>query len=333
MSKLKVLDLFSGIGGFSLGLERTGGFSTVAFCEIEEFPRKVLAKHWPDVPCFNDVRTLEYGGSVDVICGGYPCQPFSVAGNRKGQEDDRHLWPAMFSLIKKHRPTWVLGENVAGHISMGLDDVLADLEGEGYECRAFVIPACAVGANHRRDRIWIIGNAQHDGQSAAAKSGGLKEAIRNNTKGQNKASKFKGADIFSANAKCERHGGRGKNKDSINSARTSSKNKRHNGQKIWCKTSPCPECDENNVTNTISKRTQRQRSKSVQRKSAFSWCENIRRIEDYFNRSDIPQPLICREDDGFSRRVDRLRGLGNAVVPQIPEIIGNAILQAESVGA
>lgn len=152
--KLKVLDLFSGIriGGFSLGLERTGGFETVAFCEIEKFPRQILAKHWPDVPCFPDIRELKGSdiGAVDVICGGYPCQPFSAAGKRLGAEDDRHLWPEYRRLVEELRPTWVIGENVAGHVSMGLDNVLSDLEALGYATRTFIIPACAVGAFHRR---------------------------------------------------------------------------------------------------------------------------------------------------------------------------------------
>ena len=153
---LRALDLFSGIGGFSLGLERTGGFETVGFCEIEDFPRRVLSKHWPNVPIYGDVRTLDHAGPVDVICGGYPCQPFSVAGERKGGEDYRHLWPSMLNLIQKHRPAWVIGENVAGHVSLGLDQVLSDLESAGYAARAFVIPACSVDAPHRRDRVWII---------------------------------------------------------------------------------------------------------------------------------------------------------------------------------
>ena len=159
MAKLRVLDLFSGIGGFSLGLERTGGFETAAFCECEDFPRQVLAKHWPGVPCFPDVRELkgeDIVGPIDVICGGYPCQPFSQAGQRRGQKDDRHLWPEFSRLVAELRPAWVIGENVAGHISMGLDDVLSDLERQGYACRTFVIPACATGAPHRRDRVWTI---------------------------------------------------------------------------------------------------------------------------------------------------------------------------------
>ena len=164
--KLRVLDLFSGIGGFSLGLERAGGFETVAFCEIEEFPQRVLRKNFPGIPIFEDVRKLKGSdiGTVDVICGGYPCQPFSTAGKRRGAEDDRHLWPEFSRLVAELRPAWVIGENVAGHISMGLDDVLSDLEGQGYACRTFVIPACAVGAPHRRDRCWTIARRVADAE-------------------------------------------------------------------------------------------------------------------------------------------------------------------------
>ena len=159
---MNVLDLFSGIGGFSLGLERAG-MKTIAFCEIEEFTRKVLHKHWPNVPIFEDIRKLhgsDITEPVDLICGGYPCQPFSCAGKRQGQADDRHLWPEMFRLIREIRPNWVIAENVAGHVNMGLDSVLSDLESEGYETTTFIIPACAVNAPHRRDRVWIIANTR-----------------------------------------------------------------------------------------------------------------------------------------------------------------------------
>jgi len=160
---LKILDLFSGIGGFSYAAERlVGGFETVGFCEIDPYCQKVLKKHWPDVPIHNDVRRLAdeadgYRGLVDVVCGGYPCQPFSLASsNRKGQEDDRHLWPEMLRIIKASRPRFVIGENVAGHITLGLDTVLSDLAQQDYTARAFVIPACAKDAKHRRDRVWIV---------------------------------------------------------------------------------------------------------------------------------------------------------------------------------
>ncbi len=176
---MKVLDLFSGIGGFSLGLERAG-METVAFCEIEGYPRKVLKKHWPDVPIAGDIRKLTYKrttqelvydggviyvGTINAICGGFPCQPFSVAGKQRGKEDDRHLWPEMLRLICEIQPTWVIGENVAGFITMALDDVLSDLEREGYTCQAFVIPACAVNAIHRRDRVWIVAYTNKQGES------------------------------------------------------------------------------------------------------------------------------------------------------------------------
>ena len=160
MTDLRLLDLFSGIGGFSYAAERlVGGYETVGFCEIDPFCREVLNKHWPDVEIFEDVRRTDdfvRCGRVDIITGGYPCQPFSLAGKQKGVEDDRHLWPAMFELIKQKRPAFVVGENVAGHITLGLDQVLFDLEGEGYTARPFVIPACAVDAPHRRDRVWAV---------------------------------------------------------------------------------------------------------------------------------------------------------------------------------
>jgi site-specific DNA-cytosine methylase len=185
MEKLRVLSLFAGIGGFDLGLERTGGFSTVAFCEIEPFAQRVLKKHWPHVHCFDDVRKLTGAdiGPVDVICGGYPCQPFSTAGKRQGKEDDRHLWPEFMRLVVELRPTWVIGENVAGHISMGLDDVLADLEAEGYACRTFVVPACAVGASHRRDRVWTV--AHRNGKCWASVRGQREDAKGESFGGQN----------------------------------------------------------------------------------------------------------------------------------------------------
>ena len=154
---MKHLDLFSGIGGFALAA-RWAGIETVAFCEIEEFPRKVLQKNFPGIPIHQDIRDLDgsdYAG-IDIITGGYPCQPFSTAGKRKGSDDPRHLWPEMFRVIQASRPTWVVCENVAGHISMGLDEVLADMESINYTGQAVIIPACAKNAAHERKRVWII---------------------------------------------------------------------------------------------------------------------------------------------------------------------------------
>ena len=170
---IRILDICSGIGGFSLGLESTGGFDTVAFCEFDDFCRKVLNKHWPDVPIYKDLK--EIGNEperiiqdFDLICGGIPCQPFSVAGKKKGKEDDRHLWPYMYEIIKHKKPSWVIVENVGGFVNVALDDVCLDLEAQGYATQSFIIPACSVEAPHRRDRIWILGkfmgNASSDGR-------------------------------------------------------------------------------------------------------------------------------------------------------------------------
>lgn len=157
---MKHLDLFSGIGGFALAAQ-WAGIETVAFCEIDKFCHKVLQKNFPRVPIHDDIRTLngaDYAG-IDIITGGYPCQPFSTAGKRKGADDPRHLWPEMFRIIRQARPAWVVCENVAGHISMGLDAVLFDMESIGYAGQSIVIPACAKDAPHERKRIWIIFHA------------------------------------------------------------------------------------------------------------------------------------------------------------------------------
>ena len=161
---MRVGSCFSGVGMFDYGLQQAG-YEIARQIEWDEWCRRVLTKHWPDVPKYSDIREVDANRlePVDLLIGGYPCQPFSAAGQRQGQADDRHLWPEMFRIIQALRPTWVIGENVAGHISMGLDDVLSDLEGEGYTCQAFVIPACAVNAPHRRDRVWIVAYANTEG--------------------------------------------------------------------------------------------------------------------------------------------------------------------------
>jgi len=221
----RMLDLFSGIGGFSLAAQWVweDELEIVAFCEIDKYCQKVLHKHWPNVPIIEDVRDVKMetldntkcsgylgqscevkteqdsdrqkdrlslssgSNGVDLLTGGFPCQPFSVAGKRKGKEDNRFLWPEMFAVIKEIRPRWVVAENVAGIIRMALDDCLSDLEGEGYSTGTVIIPACAVNAPHRRDRVWIIANRDNGGwwklfQQEQIKRGNITTDIGSNGK-------------------------------------------------------------------------------------------------------------------------------------------------------
>lgn len=200
MEKLTHLSLFSGIGGLDLAAEWSG-ITTVGQCEWAEYPTKVLEKHWPGVSRWRDIRTLtgdsfyERTGlrTVDVISGGFPCQPFSVAGKQRGKEDDRYLWPEMVRVIKELRPTWVVGENVTGIIKMALPDILSELEACGYRTRVFHIPASGVGARHHRYRVAIVGHAEHNRLSATAVAGGVETSGRGQQEGQDASGKFEGA--------------------------------------------------------------------------------------------------------------------------------------------
>lgn len=309
--KLKVLDLFSGIGGFSLGLERTGGFETVAFCEIEEYPQKVLRKHWPDVPIHPDVRKLtaeDLPDDIGLICGGYPCQPFSTAGKQRGQEDDRHLWPEFMRLISEIRPAWVIAENVAGHISMGLDSVLSDLESANYSWEAFVIPACAANAQHRRDRVWVVAypNVQRlqERRQARWKEGGKERA----------AGVVNGAerlcdDVAHATSGIEprrKHGSPAERGEA-----TASKGAGFSGNQ-----SVNPAANPHRRWREVG----RDVSGDGRQWEPAAW-----------NGISQPtsEPVMGRGTNGIPNRMDRLKALGNAVVPQIPELIGRAIMEYE----
>lgn len=152
------LDLFSGIGGFALAAQ-WAGFTTIGFAETDVFCSKVLKKHWPTVRNYGDVKNIRAVPHVDLLTGGFPCQPFSSAGKRKGKDDDRYLWPEMLRIITENRPTWIVGENVVGMLDMAYDTVHVDLENAGYQVQSFIIPASATGAPHRRERVWIIAYA------------------------------------------------------------------------------------------------------------------------------------------------------------------------------
>lgn len=234
--KLKVLDLFSGIGGFSLGLERTGGFETVAFCEIEDYPRRVLKKHWPKVPIYDDVRTLTAdalsrdGIAVDVICGGFPCQDVSRAGKRAGIGGARSgLWSEFGRLVCELRPQFIIVENVSALLDDGMGVVCGDLASLGYDAEWHCISAAAVGAPHDRDRIWILAYPNEMGRKVP--------------------------------------------------------NQPFTGRSL----------------------------------SGY-WLDRVEPI------GRASEPHLVRMGNGFPDDVDRIAALGNAVVPQIPELIGRAIL-------
>jgi len=309
---MKVLDLFSGIGGFSLGLE-AAGMETVAFCEIEDYPVTILNKHWPDVPVYRDVRKLtgeqieQEVGRVNVICGGFPCQPFSVAGQQKGKEDDRHLWPEMFRLIQEIRPRWVIGENVAGFVRMALDDVLHDLEGEGYTTQSFVIPACAVGGIHRRDRVWIVAH------SPESRTGENKQGVRSRTERCvcSQDEKTERSESFLEQgivAHSECHG-----RDETQKPGSTAKSEKES------------RVQQSKGCHSTSTGVSRDDASDSSRDDSGRECRT-----QSFRPIELPtQSAVRHRDDGLPDNVARLKALGNAVVPQIPELIGRAIMEVE----
>ena len=311
---MQVLDLFSGIGGFSLGLERAG-MKTAAFCEIDPYCRAVLAKHWPEVPCYHDIRTIreEFLGTVDLICGGYPCQPVSMAGKRKGKNDDRYLWPEMFACIQHYRPAWVVAENVAGHISMGLDGVLSDLEGEEYTCWPLVIPAAGVAALHRRDRVWIIARRKDVDDTESIRRGLRHTSHFVPTGGNEHASCNAGEVMANAYRSGERRMPRKEG-----AAPSEGEGKMGGEIREWIRLQLGGGSEDEFVSYTAGER----------------WKEWQGFTEDDAEKQPSPQrgcrwrpePNVGRVAYGVPRRVDRIRCLGNAVVPQIPEIIGLAIM-------
>jgi DNA (cytosine-5)-methyltransferase 1 len=310
---LKHVDLCSGIGGFALGFGWAELSHPVLFCDIEPWSRKILAKHWPDVKIARDVKELanDPDGLVpdcDILTAGYPCQPFSVAGKQRGEEDDRHIWPEIFRIIEAKRPNWIVCENVYGHISMGLDTVLSDLETEGYSCQPFIVPACAVNAPHRRDRLWIVGYAENNGRDGWTEAIGREGA-------QNKQ-----VEQFSVRGKLSRPSENVAHANSDRTERDKSENREGSGV---VKNSA-------NVAYTDNKRSQGRLSggKDAERQSehGHTRCSSAvhrQPTEEWW----AAEPNVGRVANGVSKRVDRLKGLGNAIVPQIAMQIGLCIKQ------
>lgn len=316
---MKVLDLFSGIGGFSLGLEASG-FETAAFCEYDQEAQKVLRKNWPDVPIFSDVRTLTKQElhdngiqNIGLICGGYPCQPFSVAGERRGAEDDRHLWPEMFRLVQELRPTWVIGENVAGHINMGLDEVLADLETEGYTTRTFVIPAVAVDAHHRRDRVWTVA---HTSSGSGRDSKSVVGRQDNETERSQDTNTIVRSGENVADSDSPYQQGR-----RLSSGIHSQDHEPNSDSKF------------SGSRNVADSERQRRQGQGTLGDAIDTEAQGQRQAAQPFDGGQRPvwrtEPNVGRVANGVPRRSHRLKQLGNAVVPQVVEQIAKSIWRIE----
>jgi len=337
---VRFLSLFAGIGGFDLGLERAG-MQCIGQVENNEFCQRVLAYHWPNVKRMGDIKNVKGTefGEVDLVCGGVPCQPASTAGKRRGTADDRWLWPEAFRLVRVIQPQWCLFENVRGITSLEsgvvFDALFAELESYGYEVQSFCVPACAVDAPHRRDRVWIVGwnsNAMRcdwDGweiktvQNCNSNTNGICENVAHAEIGAERAGlcasepgrigrgRFgngSGADDVADNAKLS---------DGENITEKIQRQIQQSGISIIT----------GNVSNTKKLRLQgvgssrEQVSETHERSGVSLWDSSDRAIW-------LPEPTVGRVANGVPGRVDRLRSLGNAVVPQVVEIFGRVIMEA-----
>lgn len=283
MDTISFGSLFTGIGGLDLGFERAGMVCAYQV-EIDDFCQKVLAKHWPNVPRFKDVKNVGKQNlpTTDVICGGFPCQPHSLAGQRRGADDDRNLWPEYLRIVDELRPGVVVGENVPGIITSMLDKVLFDLEGIGYTAQTFIVPACAFGAPHRRDRIWIV---------AYSNGAEWRTISQRNEPHRNDAGRQEAPSGFRV---CNQN-------DGIGPLANTRGARLERGE--W--------------SGTFQRREAVTHGATSERNRNTGWEQNWLEVAT----------RLCRVDDGIPDRVDRLKSLGNAVVPQVAEWIGNRVVE------
>jgi len=292
MASLTVGSLFSGIGGLDLGLERAG-HRVIWHSEIDDYACQVLKKHWPHVPNIGDVKKVNWSEvpNVDIIAGGYPCQPFSQAGKRKGKEDPRHLWPYVLDAIRAIRPRYALMENVRGHLTLGFGDVLADLAACGYSAEWQIIPASAVGAPHRRDRLFFVAYPNDAREGASERGVDGKESSRL---------------VFRDDPRNE-VGGRSKEMAYSDDARSGTSERPLDGEL------PPSLVFGDDSFHGISGCGSVLANSTSRRNEVRAWWET--------------EPDVGRVAHGIPARVDRLRGLGNAVVPQVAEIVGRIIAE------
>ena len=352
------VDLCSGIGGFSLGFQWAKLSEPVLFCEIDEYCQKVLKKHWPNVPICNDVKELaddtnafipRSNGRKRILTAGYPCQPFSVAGQKRGTEDPRHIWPWILRIIQQERFDVCVFENVAGHISLGLDEVLHDLQGSQYQTRVYILPAEACGAPHKRERLWIIarnlGNANDNGSSTTEIRGSNGEDAEGSQKGEIKTKQFEGT------SGRENHDDVG-NAQGIGRGKVGNINQKEGVGKSTASQSSCPGADvadtrrkstgsqeksewassdptgRSSLSHARSKETNGDVADQQPTKGKQAAQQRLGRVADGLS-AWLDEPLdIPRVASGQKDRTHRLKALGNAIVPQIAQRIGIAIRES-----
>lgn len=322
---LNVGSLFSGIGGMEIGFEKEG-FTTSWFVENNEYCKAVLRKHFPGKPIYGDIKTVDFKEieHVDILVGGFPCQDISIAGKRKGMAGERSgLWSEFSRAIGEIRPRYVVVENVPNLLNLGIEKVLADISQAGYDCEWFTLRASDFGAIHRRERIFIIAYSTSQrcdgGDDKSRENSSFEEwTSEENIESRNRRINGLGenASIHASNSTGERQRGRG-SKEPWN---------KEDASKVSRRSSPRFFADD------WSQRVQRFREETLQGEFGLSWCKDIRGIEDFKGRSDIPEPLVRRSDNGFSGgldRIERTRAIGNAVVPQVAQFIARQVKEKE----
>jgi DNA (cytosine-5)-methyltransferase 1 len=322
---LKLLDLFSGIGGFSLGMEATNRIKTIAFVEKDKFCQKVLNKNFKNIPIEEDIRNVKGSNyTADIVSGGFPCQPFSVAGKRKGKDDDRYLWDETIRVVAETKPKWFVGENVEGIINISngtvLQQIQQDLEKEGFQVQCLVIPASGVGAWHQRKRVWIIGcnvsnSNSNRNTNEIERSNGEKEKVQREHR-QKDSSTWKfirtnSNDVPNTNSK---------GLQGLNNKQQPSKQEQRQFTNQ----------DNENVRNTESSRL---KSSSDRQGEGKFWGTSTPRIQCQTSWWEA-QSKLCGIPYGLSARLDkdrtnRIKVLGNSIVPLIAYEIGKAIISAE----
>ena len=326
---LRLLDLFSGIGGFSLGMEATKRIKTIGFVEKDKFCQKVLQKNFKNIPIEEDIRNVKGSNyAADIVSGGFPCQPFSVAGKRRGKNDDRYLWDETIRVVSETKPKWFVGENVEGIININnglvLRQVQTDLEKEGFQVQCLVIPASGIGAWHQRKRVWIIANSN----SRLSIGENKKIQARGNT--INSSSK----DVSNSNSRLRR-GRRTEQESRANEIwRFYTPKEEQTKQYIRSKAVRCDALLREDVqnTNSIGLQGHSLQSDNLQKKdkSRKIFNSSFKKQQTWWQT----QSKLCGVPHGISYELDkdrsnRIKALGNSIVPQIAYEIGKAIVDAE----